>query len=102
MRFISKIYNSKKIEYSKNNKEFFFVISGLGPKIQNLATCIFSLNYPEIQLAYGVPAYWGSSQKSSSERHLESRGIGRTYVYGPFTKSKISEFFKKLEKQNNK
>lgn len=95
LEFISKIYHSKKIEYSRNGEEFFFVISGLGPKIQNLAMSIFSLKFPEIQLAYGVPAYWGSSQSSLYEQPLESRGIGRTFLYGPFTKSKISDFFKK-------
>ena len=95
IRFVSKVYHTKKAEYKNNGEDSYFVISGLGPKIQNLAACLFSTLYSDVQLVYGVPTFWGSVKNSPPERPIESRGIGRTYLYGPFTKSILK---KKLQK----
>lgn len=89
--FLIRIYEQKKRDYGTKNEKFYFAISGLGPKIQNLASCIFAICKKDIQLIYGAPAYWGSSEVIPIEKPIESRGIGKLYVYGPFTKKLIDE-----------
>ena len=89
IKFISQVYHTKKSEYENNDNDSYFVISGLGPKIQNLAACLFSTLYSDVQLVYGVPTFWGSVKNSPPEQPIESRGIGRTYLYGPFTKNTL-------------
>ena len=91
IQFINKIYVEKEKSYISKNLKFSFGISGLGPKIQNLAACIVALKKKDIQLIYGAPAYWGSSTNISIEKPIESYGIGETYVYGPFSKKYIDD-----------
>ena len=90
--FIFKIHQKKIEECKSSNKKFYFVIGGLGPKIQNLAACFYSILNNEVQLIYGTPAYWGSSNVLPLENPIESKGIGRTYLYGPFDKNSIKNF----------
>ena len=91
--FINKIYQIKDEEYKINREKFYFVISGLGPKIQNLASCLYALMNNDTQLVYGSPAYWGSSNILPIDKPIESKGIGRSYLYGPFNKNLIKKFF---------
>lgn len=90
--FIFKIHQKKIEEYKSNNTKFYFVIGGLGPKIQNVAACFYSILNNEVQLVYGTPAYWGSANILPLETPVESKGIGRTYLYGPFDKTSIEKF----------
>ena len=93
MNFLIEIYERKEHEYYNKNEKFYFAISGLGPKIQNLASCIFAICKNDIQLIYGAPAYWGSSEVIPIEKPIESQGIGKVYIYGPFTKKTIDNMF---------
>lgn len=92
--FIHKIHQKTIETYRMKNQKFYFVISGLGPKIQNLASCFYALLHNEIQLIYGTPAYWGSSNVLPIEKPVESKGVGRSYLYGPFNKNSINELQK--------
>lgn len=89
IEFITKTYSKKEKYYSSKNLKFSFGISGLGPKIQNLAACLVALKKKDIQLIYGAPAYWGSSTTIPVEKPIESYGVGETYIYGPFSKQSI-------------
>jgi|CXWL01.1.fsa_nt_gi hypothetical protein len=90
--FIFKTHQKKIEEYKDSNTKFYFVIGGLGPKIQNIAACFYSILNNEVQLVYGTPAYWGSSNLLPLKNPIESKGIGRTYLYGPYDKNSIKKF----------
>lgn len=89
LRFIKDVYDRKKLEAQNNHQELSFSICGFGPKIQNLAIGFFALTHKDVQLVYGAPSYWGSSAYKSSKVPIESREIGRCYIYGPFSREII-------------
>jgi hypothetical protein len=91
---IHTIYKKKQKEYLSKNERFYFVISGLGPKIQNVAACLFAIKHKDVQLAYGAPAYWGPSKITSPDEPIESQGIGDSFIYGPYSKNTIGKLMK--------
>lgn len=94
MNCINEVYKRKQKEYLDKKEQFYFVISGLGPKIQNIAACLFAIKHKDVQLAYGAPAYWGSSTVVSPNEPIESQGIGDIFIYGPYSKKVIGKMTK--------
>jgi len=87
--FINRIYERKVKEYARRKENFDFAINGFGPKIQNVAISFFALTHKDIQLVYGSPSYWGASSEGETSTPVESRGIGESYLYGPYNKETI-------------
>lgn len=88
LEFIEKVYEEKTTEFNKRKEKHDFAITGFGPKVQNLAICIFALKHKDVQLVYGAPTYWGASSKNENDVTVESKGIGASYLYGPFGSTK--------------
>lgn len=86
IKWLHNIYKTKQMEFEKRNEKFYFAISGSGPKIQNIAACFLAMKFKDIQLVYGTPSYWGPSKIKSENQPVESTGIGRAYIYGPYSK----------------
>lgn len=92
LKWLYKIYYEKQEEFKKRNEKFYFAISGSGPKIQNIAACFLAMKFKDIQLVYGTPSYWGPAKTKSEKQPIESTGIGRTYIYGPYSKKILDRF----------
>jgi hypothetical protein len=90
-QWLEKTYLEKQQEFVKKKEKYYFAISGSGPKIQNIASCFVAIRHKDIQLVCGTPSYWGPSKNKDSQKHVESRGMGRTFIYGQFNKSNIQK-----------